>query len=120
MYVLHMCDFRSRAARNLALDNGFLVLFAALRARGRPEIDLDYLFKAKKVTLREDSANRKSPDAKRSQKGRGILDCSTRHSNSENVFFMFPTKSQKLETLLPVVSWYFWGVGITGNRKPPK
>ena len=61
MYVLHFCDSRSRAARNLALDCCLLVLFAALRARGRPEIDFDYLFKAKKVTLREDSANRKSP-----------------------------------------------------------
>ena len=61
MCVLHMCDFRSRTARNLALDNGFLVLFAALRARGRPEIDFDYLFKAKKVTLREDSSNLNSP-----------------------------------------------------------
>ena len=61
MCVLHMCDSRSRTARNLALDCCFLVLFAALRARGRPEIDFDYLFKAKKVTLREDSANRKSP-----------------------------------------------------------
>ena len=58
---LHFCDSRSRTARNLALDNGFLVLFAALRARGRPEIDFDYLFKAKKVTLRAFSANRKSP-----------------------------------------------------------
>ena len=47
MYVLHFCDFRSRAARNLALDNGFLVLFATLFARGRPEIDFDNLFKAK-------------------------------------------------------------------------
>ena len=48
MYVLHICDFRSRTARNIALDCGLLVLFAALRARGRPEIDFDYLFKAKK------------------------------------------------------------------------
>ena len=45
---LHFCDSRSRTARNLALDCGFLVLFAALRARGRPEINFDYLFKAKK------------------------------------------------------------------------
>ena len=49
MYVLHMCDFRSRTARNLALDCGLLVLFAALRARGRPEIDFDYPFKAKEM-----------------------------------------------------------------------
>ena len=45
---LHFCDSRSRTARNLALDCSFLVLFAALLARGRPEFDLDYLFKAKK------------------------------------------------------------------------
>ena len=45
---LHFCDSRSRTARNIALDNGFLVLFAPLRERGRPEIDFDYLFKAKK------------------------------------------------------------------------
>ena len=58
---LHFRDPRSRTAQNLALDCCLLVLFAALRARGRPEIDFDYLFKAKKVTLREDSVNRKSP-----------------------------------------------------------
>ena len=61
MYVLHFCDFRSRAAWNLALDYCLLVLSAALLARGRPEIDLDNISKAIKVTLREDSANRKSP-----------------------------------------------------------
>ena len=58
---VHFCDPRSRTARNLALDYGSLVLFAALLARGRPEIDLDYIFKAKKVTLRQDSGKRKSP-----------------------------------------------------------
>ena len=47
MYVLHICDCRSRTARNLAPDCGLWVLFAALLARGRPEIDLDYIFKAK-------------------------------------------------------------------------
>ena len=59
MCVLHFGDFRSRAARNVALDNGFLVLFATLFARGRPEIDFDYLFKVKMEAFREDSENRK-------------------------------------------------------------
>ena len=53
MYVLQFCDFRSRAARNLALDCRFLVLFWGSDS---PEIGKSLkmlLFKAKKVTLRE-------------------------------------------------------------------
>ena len=50
MYVSRFRDFRSRAARTYALDNGILILFRPLLARDRPEIDFWHTFKAKKVT----------------------------------------------------------------------
>ena len=47
MCVSRFRDFRSRAARTYALDNGILILFGPLLARDRPEIDFWHTFKAK-------------------------------------------------------------------------
>ena len=91
-----MCDFRSRTAPNLALDCCFLVLFAALRARGRPEIDFDYLFKAKKVTLREYSANRESP-------GRQMAEITFIFLRGNLCFYVFSMQSQKCKTHIFVI-----------------
>ena len=60
MYVSRFRDFRSRAARTYALDNGILILFRPLLARDRPEIEFWHTFKAKEVTLYAMSENRKS------------------------------------------------------------
>ena len=60
MRVSRFRDFRSRAARTYALGNGILVLSGPVFGRGRPEINLDYHFKAENVTLSAMSENRKS------------------------------------------------------------
>ena len=66
MCVSRFRDFRSRAARTYALDNGILILFGPHLARDRPEIDFWHTFKAKKGnTLR----NVRKPKIARSRKG---------------------------------------------------
>ena len=83
MYVSRFRDFRSRAARTYALDNGIFILFGPLLARDRPEIDFWHTFKAKKVTLYAMSENRKSQGR---EKG--------------SVHFFIPRKTQGCELFL--------------------
>ena len=72
MCVSRFRDFRSRAARTYALDNGILILFGPLLARDRPEIEFWHTFKAKKVTLYAMSENRKSQGREKESQHRFI------------------------------------------------